>query len=96
MKCANWGRIIYISSEGGVQIPVEMIHYGVTNTAQLAISRSLAEAVSGTGITVTCVLSGPTKSRGGVGDFGEILAKERGKSFIEFEQSSSPRFGQRR
>jgi NAD(P)-dependent dehydrogenase (short-subunit alcohol dehydrogenase family) len=67
MKCANWGRIIFISSEDGGQIPVEMIHYGVTNRAQLAISRSLAEAVSRTGFTVTCVLSGPTKSRGGRG-----------------------------
>ena len=62
MRRANWGRIIFISSESGVQIPTEMIHYGVTKTAQLAVSRGLAEAVAGTGITVNCVLPGPTKS----------------------------------
>jgi NAD(P)-dependent dehydrogenase (short-subunit alcohol dehydrogenase family) len=85
MKRANWGRIIFISSESGVQIPSEMIHYGVTKTAQLAVSRGLAEAVAGTGITVNSVLPGPTKSRG-VGDFVEALAKADGKSFGEFEK----------
>jgi len=85
MKRADWGRIIFISSESGVQIPSEMIHYGVTKTAQLAVSRGLAEAVAGTGITVNCILPGPTKSRG-VGDFVEALAREEGKSFSEFEK----------
>ena len=85
MKRADWGRIIFISSESAVQIPAEMIHYGVTKTAQLAVSRGLAEAVAGTGITVNCVLPGPTKSRG-VGDFVESLAKSGGKSFEEFEK----------
>jgi NAD(P)-dependent dehydrogenase (short-subunit alcohol dehydrogenase family) len=85
MRQANWGRIIFISSESGVQIPVEMIHYGMTKTAQLAVSRGLAEAVAGTGITVNCVLPGPTKSRG-VGEFVETLAKADGKSFEEYEQ----------
>jgi len=85
MKRANWGRIIFISSESAVQIPKEMIHYGMTKTAQLAVSRGLAEAVAGTGITVNCVLPGPTKSRG-VGDFIEALAKAGGKSFDEFEK----------
>lgn len=84
MKRANWGRIIFISSESGVQIPAEMIHYGMTKTAQLAVSRGLAEAVAGTGITVNCVLPGPTKSRG-VGDFVEALAKQEGKTFAQFE-----------
>jgi NAD(P)-dependent dehydrogenase (short-subunit alcohol dehydrogenase family) len=84
MKRANWGRIIFISSESGVQIPAEMIHYGMTKTAQLAVSRGLAEAVAGTGITVNCVLPGPTKSRG-VGDFVEALAKQEGKTFDQFE-----------
>ena len=84
MKRANWGRIIFISSESGVQIPAEMIHYGMTKTAQLAVSRGLAEAVAGTGITVNCVLPGPTKSRG-VGDFVEALAKQEGKTFEQFE-----------
>src|SRR5271154_4020248 len=62
-----------------------MIHYGMTNTAQLAVSRGLAEAVAGTGITVNSVLPGPTKSRG-VNDFVEALAKTSGKSFAEFEK----------
>lgn len=85
MRQANWGRIIFISSESGVQIPVEMIHYGVTKTAQLAVARGLAEAVAGTGITVNSVLPGPTKSRG-VGDFVETLAKAQGQSFEGFEK----------
>jgi len=85
MRRANWGRIIFISSESGVQIPAEMIHYGMTKTAQLAVSRGLAEAVAGTGITVNSVLPGPTKSRG-VGEFVEALARADGKSFEVFEK----------
>jgi NAD(P)-dependent dehydrogenase (short-subunit alcohol dehydrogenase family) len=85
MKDRNWGRIVFISSESAVQIPAEMIHYGMSKTAQLAISRGLAEYVAGTGITVNSVLPGPTKSRG-VGDFVEELAKNEGKSFEEFEE----------
>lgn len=84
MKRANWGRIIFISSESGVQIPAEMIHYGMTKTAQLSVSRGLAESLAGTGITVNCVLPGPTRSRG-VGDFVDALARAEGKSFSEFE-----------
>ncbi|MGV7211492.1 SDR family NAD(P)-dependent oxidoreductase [Oxalobacteraceae bacterium A2-2] len=84
MKQANWGRIIFISSESAVQIPTEMIHYGMTKTAQLAVARGLAESVAGTGITVNSVLPGPTKSRG-VGDFVEDLAKADGKSFEQVE-----------
>jgi NAD(P)-dependent dehydrogenase (short-subunit alcohol dehydrogenase family) len=85
MKRANWGRIIFISSESAVQIPAEMIHYGTTKTAQLGVSRGLAEAVAGTGITVNSILPGPTKSRG-VDDFVDALAKSQGKSFEEFEK----------
>jgi NAD(P)-dependent dehydrogenase (short-subunit alcohol dehydrogenase family) len=85
MKRANWGRIIFISSESAVQIPAEMIHYGMTKTAELAVSRGLAEAVAGTGITVNSILPGPTKSRG-VSDFVDALAKTEGKSFGEFEK----------
>jgi len=85
MRRRNWGRIIFVSSESAVQIPAEMIHYGMTKTAQLAISRGLAEAVAGTGITVNSVLPGPTRSRG-VGDFVESLAKADGKTFAEFEK----------
>jgi NAD(P)-dependent dehydrogenase (short-subunit alcohol dehydrogenase family) len=60
----DWGRIVFISSESGLQIPVEMIHYGVTKTAQLALSRGLAELTAGTGVTVNSVLPGPTRSEG--------------------------------
>jgi NAD(P)-dependent dehydrogenase (short-subunit alcohol dehydrogenase family) len=84
MKSRNWGRIIFISSESGVQIPPEMIHYGMTKTAQLAVSRGLAEALAGTGITVNCVLPGPTRSRG-VEEFVGALAKREGKTFAQFE-----------
>jgi NAD(P)-dependent dehydrogenase (short-subunit alcohol dehydrogenase family) len=84
MKKTNWGRIIFISSESGVQIPPEMIHYGVTKTAQLAVSRGLAESLAGTGITVNSVLPGPTRSRG-VEDFVNALAKREGKTFQQFE-----------
>ena len=83
MKAADWGRIIFISSESGVQIPVEMIHYGMTKTAQLAVSRGLAESLAGTGITVNSVLPGPTRSRG-VNDFVEALSG--GASFEAFEK----------
>jgi len=85
MKHHGWGRIIFISSESGVQIPAEMIHYGVTKTAVLGVARGLAEAVAGTGITVNSILPGPTKSRGVV-DFVGALAKTEGKSFEEFEK----------
>ena len=85
MRARNWGRIIFISSESGIQIPAEMIHYGMTKTAQLAVSRGLAESLAGTGITVNSVLPGPTRSRG-VGDFVDALAKSEGKTFDEFER----------
>jgi NAD(P)-dependent dehydrogenase (short-subunit alcohol dehydrogenase family) len=86
MRQRNWGRIIFISSESGIQIPVEMIHYGVTKTAQLAVSRGLAEAVAGTGITVNSILPGPTKSRG-VKDFVEQLTARTGGSPQDFEKT---------
>jgi NAD(P)-dependent dehydrogenase (short-subunit alcohol dehydrogenase family) len=85
MKRANWGRIIFISSESGLQIPVEMVHYGVTKTAQIAVARGIAESVAGTGITVNTVLPGPTKSRG-VGDFVDGLAKADGKTSGQVEK----------
>ena len=84
MKRANWGRIVFISSESAVQIPTEMIHYGMSKTAQLAVSRGLAESVAGTGITVNSVLPGPTKSRG-VGDFVQDMARADGKTFEQVE-----------
>jgi NAD(P)-dependent dehydrogenase (short-subunit alcohol dehydrogenase family) len=85
MRRANWGRIIFISSESGVQMPAEMVHYGVSKTAQIAVARGLAETVAETGITVNSVLPGPTRSRG-VDDFVAALAKTEGKSFAEFEK----------
>jgi NAD(P)-dependent dehydrogenase (short-subunit alcohol dehydrogenase family) len=82
MKRRGWGRIIFISSESGIQIPVEMIQYGTTKTAQLAVSRGLAEYCAGTGVTVNAVLPGPTKSAG----VDEFVAKmSGGKKFEEFE-----------
>jgi NAD(P)-dependent dehydrogenase (short-subunit alcohol dehydrogenase family) len=77
MKQKNWGRIVFISSESALQIPVEMIHYGTTKTAQLAVSRGLAETTVGTAVTVNAVLPGPTASEG-VNDFVEGLAKSKG------------------
>lgn len=85
MRQKNWGRIIFISSESGIQIPEEMIHYGMTKTAQIAVARGLAEALANTGITVNSVLPGPTKSRG-VTDFVDTLAKQSGQTFDEFEK----------
>ncbi|HXI48071.1 MAG TPA: SDR family oxidoreductase [Steroidobacteraceae bacterium] len=79
MRKRNWGRIIFISSESGMQIPAEMIHYGMTKAAQIAVARGLAEATAGTGITVNSVLPGPTRSRG-VGDFVADWAAKSGKS----------------
>ena len=95
MRRANWGRIIFISSESAVQIPAEMIHYGMTKTAQLAVSRGLAETVAGTGITVNSVLPGPTKSRG-VGDFVEGMARPATRASSRSRRSSSSTFGRPR
>jgi hypothetical protein len=77
MRQKNWGRIVFISSESGLQIPKEMIHYGMTKTAQIAVARGLAETTAGTGITVNSVLPGPTKSEG-VTDFVSKLAAAAG------------------
>ncbi len=76
----NWGRIIFISSESAIFIPDEMIHYGMTKTAQLAVSRGLAELTKGTEVTVNTVLPGPTKSRGS-GEFINDLARQQNSSF---------------
>lgn len=81
----NWGRIIFISSESGVFIPDEMIHYGMTKTAQLAVSRGLAELTKGTEVTVNSILPGPTWSKG-VGQFIEDLAKTDNKTSQEVEK----------
>jgi NAD(P)-dependent dehydrogenase (short-subunit alcohol dehydrogenase family) len=83
MKQRGWGRIVFISSESGIQIPVEMIHYGTTKTAQLALSRGLAESCAGTGVTVNAVLPGPTRSAG-VEEFVHQLSA--GRPFEAFEK----------
>lgn len=81
----NWGRIIFISSESAVNIPAEMIHYGVTKTAQLALARGLAETTAGTRVTVNSVLPGPTRSEG-VGTFVQNLAKAKGVEVPDVEK----------
>ena len=83
MKQKNWGRIIFISSESAIQIPLEMIHYGMTKTAQLAVSRGLAESCAGTGVTVNSILPGPTRS---FGVEGFVQQMGGGKPFEEFEK----------
>jgi NAD(P)-dependent dehydrogenase (short-subunit alcohol dehydrogenase family) len=81
----NWGRIIFISSESGIQIPEEMIHYGVTKTSQIAVARGLAELTKGTAVTVNTVLPGPTFSEG-AGNFIKDLATANNKTMEEIEK----------
>jgi NAD(P)-dependent dehydrogenase (short-subunit alcohol dehydrogenase family) len=95
MQAKNWGRILFLSSESAVQIPVEMIHYGVTKTAQVALARGLAESVAGSGVTINSVLPGPTRSEG-VGTFVKQMAEQKGigeaqleKEFFEHGRPSS-------
>jgi NAD(P)-dependent dehydrogenase (short-subunit alcohol dehydrogenase family) len=85
MLAKNWGRVIFISSESSIAIPSEMIHYGMTKTAQLAISRGMAELTRGTGVTVNSILPGPTKSRGIVG-FLDDLSKTADTTTDEVEK----------
>ena len=91
----DWGRIIFISSESGIQIPPEMIQYGVTKTAQLGLSRGLAELTAGTGVTVNAVLPGPTRSEGAE-TFLKDMAQREGtdvdsmaRSFVKQHRPSS-------
>src|SRR6202161_995987 len=85
MRSRNWGRIVFIFSESGVQIPAEMIHYGMTKTAQIAIARGIAESVAGTGITVNSVLPGPTRSEG-VETFIAQMGAQSGADAASFEK----------
>jgi NAD(P)-dependent dehydrogenase (short-subunit alcohol dehydrogenase family) len=85
MKKQNWGRIVFISSESALQTPSEMIHYGMTKTAQLAIARGLAETTAGTNVTVNSVLPGPTASEG-VTTFVGQMATERKTGRAEIER----------
>ncbi len=81
----NWGRVIFISSESAQHIPAEMIHYGMTKTAQVAIARGLAESVAGTGVTVNSVLAGPTASEG-ASEFVDNMATQQGITKAEVEK----------
>lgn len=85
MKQNDWGRIIFISSESGIQIPAEMVHYGVTKTAQIAVARGIAETCAGTGITCNAVLPGPTASEG-VQEFVGALARQSAREAEEVER----------
>ena len=85
MRTRDWGRIVFVSSESGLQIPAEMIHYGVTKTAQLAVARGLAETLAGTNVTVNSVLPGPTASEG-VGRFVAQMARSSGKDAATIER----------
>jgi NAD(P)-dependent dehydrogenase (short-subunit alcohol dehydrogenase family) len=93
MRARNFGRVVFVSSESGVQIPTEMIHYGVTKTAQIAVARGLAESLVGTNVTVNSVLPGPTASEG-VAGFVAQLAASQGKDLAtverEFFQQARP------
>lgn len=81
----NWGRIIFISSESALQIPKEMIHYGMTKTAQISISRGIAELTKGTNVTSNSIIVGPSKSEG-VLKFMQDLAVQDNKTFEEVEK----------
>jgi NAD(P)-dependent dehydrogenase (short-subunit alcohol dehydrogenase family) len=81
----NWGRVIFISSESSQMIPTEMVHYGMTKTAQVAIARGLAQTVAGTGVSVNSVLAGPTDSEG-AGIFLDSLAKQNNISRADVEK----------
>lgn len=93
MQAKNWGRIVFISSESGINIPADMIHYGFTKTGNLAISRGLAKSLAGTAITVNAVLPGPTLSEGVqdlVAPGGDIATAERvANEFVKEHRSSS-------
>jgi len=85
MLARGFGRILFISSESGLQIPPEMIHYGVTKTAQIALARGLAELTRGTAVTVNSILPGPTRSDG-VNEFVQGLARQQGRRAADVEQ----------
>jgi NAD(P)-dependent dehydrogenase (short-subunit alcohol dehydrogenase family) len=84
MRQRDWGRVVFVSSESAINIPQEMVHYGMTKAAQLAISRGAAETTAGTGVTVNAVLPGPTRSEGVVG-FVEQIAQGQGIDAAQVE-----------
>jgi NAD(P)-dependent dehydrogenase (short-subunit alcohol dehydrogenase family) len=84
MKQRGWGRIVFISSESGICPPADMVHYGMSKSAQLSVSRGLAETCLGTGVTVNAVLPGPTRTEG-VGAFFAKLASDAGQTLAQAE-----------
>jgi NAD(P)-dependent dehydrogenase (short-subunit alcohol dehydrogenase family) len=90
MRAKNWGRILFVSSESAVQIPAEMIHYGMTKTAQVAVARGIAETVAGTGITVNSVLVGPTRSEGAEKFIAQLGGGDTAAFEKEFFKSARP------
>lgn len=86
MKARNWGRIVFISSESGICPPAEMVHYGMTKSAQLSVSRGLAETCAGTGVTVNAVLPGPTRTEG-TGKFFAERARDTGQTLEDAERA---------
>jgi len=85
MKAKGWGRVVFISSESAIQIPTEMIHYGFSKAAELAVSRGFAQALKGTGVTVNAVLPGPTRTEA-LSGFVKAQAEQRGVSEEQVEQ----------
>lgn len=85
MKARNWGRIVFISSESGICPPAEMVHYGMSKSAQLSVARGIAETCTGSGVTVNSVLPGPTRTEGVATFFGR-LAEEQGVSLEQAEK----------
>lgn len=85
MKARDWGRIVFVSSESGLNTPAEMVHYGVSKSAQLAVSRGIAETTAGSGVTCNAVLPGPTLTEG-AGEFFARLAAEQGIGFDEAQR----------
>lgn len=85
MVSRKWGRVLFIASESGIQVPTEMVHYGMTKSAMMSISRGLAQTVSGTGVTVNSVLPGPTRTEG-VEVFVKSLASNPNAPFVEQEK----------
>ncbi|MEH3054962.1 MAG: SDR family NAD(P)-dependent oxidoreductase [Patulibacter minatonensis] len=91
MRTAGWGRVLFIASESSVAIPVEMVHYGVTKTAQLGVARGYAKALAGSGVTVNSVIAGPTHTEG-VEEFvhGLVGAKPWPEAEAEFMRDHRP------
>ena len=78
MRARNWGRIVFVSSESGVQIPAEFVHYGVVKAGEIALARGIAQGLRGTGVTVNSILPGPTSS-----EAFERIAARQGRSMAE-------------